>query len=180
MPVTVDRKRAEVHKALEAAMASACLQKVTSGDSRIPECLGDGFLASARSQVKDDRCTSRRSLAVFAREQVPPEHFDVPGLAEPTRGRRIANTCRVKKQFGASRPRKTAQVAEPKVSQAPYQSGSDEAVCTRYQDKVVATDNEIGTFQCTSLSPPILLMTALDRWPCFHFACLFRDVRYLD
>src|SRR5215469_9613021 len=98
MPVTVNRKRADVHKALEAAMASACLQKVTCGDGRIPECLGDSFLASARSQVKDYRCTSSRSVAVFAREQVPPEHFDVQGPAEPTRGRRIANTCRVKKQ----------------------------------------------------------------------------------
>src|SRR5215469_12717026 len=32
----------------------------------------------------------------------------------------------------------------------------------------------------TFLSSPILLMTAADRWPCFHLSCLFRDVRYLD
>src|SRR5215467_13086990 len=148
MPVAVNRKRADVHKALEAAMASACLQKITCGDGRIPECLGDSFLSSARRQVKDYSCTSSSSVTVLAREQIPPEHSDVHCLAERTRGRLIAERCRFKKTFSASGSRKTAQVAEPKVRQAPYQSGSDEAVRTRDQDEVVAADNEIGTFQC--------------------------------
>jgi hypothetical protein len=101
-------------------MASSCLQKISGGDDRIPECLGNSFLSPARSQVKDHSRASSSIVTVFAREQIPPEHFDVRRPAEHTRRRVISKSHRVKKQLSASGPRKTPQVAESKLNQSPY------------------------------------------------------------
>ena len=124
----------------------ACFQKISRGDDRVQESVGIGLLASARSQMIDDRHILRRGATVLARQKIAFDNFNSCPVAAATR-----------EGFDPGHftggPDDTTQVEESEIQQTTYEPGTNEAGCPGYQDKIIRPDYKIVAFRAPYLGP---------------------------
>ena len=89
--------------------------------------------------MKNDRHILGRSTAILARQKIASDHFhSCPHAAAAGDG---FETCHV-----TGGPGEADQVAESVIQKALYQSGSNEAGCPCYQDRIVRPDYKSVAF----------------------------------
>ena len=129
---------------MQAGLREARFDEIARRDNRIQECIGKGFLACGRRQVKDERHVLGGSGTILARQEIARgdhcSHAIVTVASEAFEARRFT--------AGAD---KTSHVAESTVEQTVYESCSDEAGSPGYQDWIVRLDRWSVVYHLTRI-----------------------------
>src|ERR1035441_4689289 len=133
--VGINGERTHVHKFPQTLIPKARFQKISRGNDRVQESVGIRLLASACSQMIDNRHPLLRRVTVLARQKIAFHHFNSCPVAVATREG-------FDRGHFTEGPNEATQVEESEIQQTTYEPGTNEAGCPCYQDKIIRPDNK--------------------------------------